>query len=611
MKQMKKTLAVLLALVMLLCAAPMASASIQPVEGADMTVDWDGVIEAMRRVYLNPAGEVDLAPFNIPDTQANRDYLKKINLSLPEMVQFFADVFRFNSENGIITTGKGGVYRYTDYLEYTEKYDPIVFAIDSILYGIKDNDALSDVDKCLLVHDRLAAWTAYDYDRFLADAEPLVSHFAEGALSLRTCVCDGYASAYMWMMDYLGIECYRIVDMPSMSHAWNEVFLDGEAYFVDVTWDDPVYDVPGRVTHNNFMLSYPTFSASHWSGAGEYDTSPSSTLYENYFSRNAESEIVLIDNTMYYLANGAKLYSRTPDGTITFIRQMDNTFSYQNGDTTYTVTPGGRKLVAVGDEVFYLAPREVQAYNVKTGALRTAYTPSKSFFPDSSWFLYGIQLRDGVISVTANNSPNFGSDTVKLHTESFVACNHPTKVPCRAASRPASCKTTSGATTICPACRMVFEDKTLDPTNHLFTTATEAVDPDCYHTGYTAGVQCDACKQYLSGHETLPITHEIEIRDAMEATCTSIGYTGSEYCTRCHQRIAVGQYQPALGHLDPDENGNCPRCGMHIVDDPDPVEPEPQQSGPCKWCGGTHGGAFGWLVKLFHNLFAAIFGARY
>ncbi|MBQ5968814.1 MAG: hypothetical protein IJL52_01710 [Clostridia bacterium] len=611
MKHMKKSLAVLLALVMLLCAAPTASASIQPVEGADMTVDWDGVIEAMRRVYLNPAGEVDLTPFNIPDTQANRDYLKKINLSLPEMVQFFADVFRFNSENGIITTGKGGVYRYTDYLEYTEKYDPIVFAIDSILYGIKDNDALSDVDKCLLVHDRLAAWTAYDYDRFLADAEPLVSHFAEGALSLRTCVCDGYAYAYMWMMDYLGIECYRIVDMPSESHAWNEVFLDGEAYFVDVTWDDPVYDVPGRVTHNNFMLSYPTFSASHWSGAGEYDTSPSSTLYENYFSRNAESEIVLIDNTMYFLANGAKLYSRTPDGTITYIRQMENTYSYQAGDTTYTVTPGGRRIIAIGDEVLYLAPRTVQAYNVRTGDLRTVCTPSKSFFPDDNDFLYGIRQQDGVVYITANNSPNFSSDTVKLHTSAFSYCTHPTKVPCRAATHPAGCRTPSNATTICPACRKVFQDTTPDPNNHLFTKTVAGTEPGCYNVGYTEGQQCEACKQYVSGHEELPITHVIEIRDAREATCTNTGYTGTEYCTRCHQRIAVGQHLPSLGHTDPDENGNCTRCGAHIADPAQPEPQQPQPQGSCKWCGKDHGGAFGWLVKLFHNLFASIFGAKY
>ncbi|MBR3551906.1 MAG: hypothetical protein IKN72_00790 [Clostridia bacterium] len=606
MKQMKKTLAVLLALVMLLCAAPTAAAHVRPVEGADMTVDWNGVLNAIRPIQLDPGGTVDLSAFNIPDTQANRDMLfQNVFYELPEM---FGSVLRYNSENGTITEAAEQFPSYINYSQYIQKYNACMAAMDSILCGIKDNDTLSDADKCLLVHDRLAAWCAYNYEDYLAHAVPSESLTAYGPLALRTGICGGISFAYKWMMDQLGIEC-AAVDSFRLNHAWNEVWLDGEPYFVDVTWDDPVWDIPGRVNHNNFLQSYATFSVSH--NASDYDTSPTSTLYENYFSTAAESEIVLIDNTMYFLANGAKLYSRTPDGTITYIRQMENTYSYQDGDTTYTVTPGGRKLVAVGDEVFYLAPREVQAYNVKTGALRTAYTPSKSFFPDNSWFLYGIQLRDGVISVTANNSPNFGSDTVKLHTESFVACNHPTKVPCRTASRPASCKTTSGATTICPACRMVFEDKTLDPTNHLFTTATEAVDPDCYHTGYTAGVQCEACKQYLSGHETLPVSHVIEIRDAREATCTNTGYTGTEYCTRCHQRIAIGQSLPHLGHLDPDENGNCPRCGMHIVDDPDPVEPEPQQSGPCKWCGKDHGGAFGWLVKLFHNLFASIFGAKY
>ena len=97
------------------------------------------------------------------------------------------------------------------------------------------------------------------------------------------------------------------------------------------------------------------------------------------------------------------------------------------------------------------------------------------------------------------------------------------------------------------------------------------------------------------------------------------GYSGDEYCTKCHQIITYGHGIPYLGaHLEPDENGDCPRCGEHIADPVQPDDPggnggnnQPQQHGSCKWCGKDHGGAFGWLVKLFHNLFAAVFGAKY
>ena len=603
MKQMKKTLAVLLALVMLLCAAPTAQATPREpfTHGADKTLDWVSITDAMFDMFLTGSRKIDLSPYHLSNTKLNQDALDWVYTFVRGVMNY--PILHYPCEwiieDDCIKEMNFETDRDRDMTNELARYNESAKAADSLLYGIKGNDALSDVDKCLLLHDRLIAWVAYDYDGYLNGTLGDEYMYAYKALAKRIAVCDTYAKAYNWLLQQIGIKSFVVEAQTILGeHAWNEVYLDGEPYFIDTTWDDPVYDIPGQVGHGNFLQTYATFSASH--GAYDYDTSPTSTLYENYFSTAAESEIVLIDNTMYYLANGAKLYSRTPDGTITFIRQMDNTFSYQDGDTTYTVTPGGRKLVAVGDEVFYLAPREVQAYNVKTGALRTAYTPSKSFFPDNSWFLYGIQLKNGAIYVTANNSPNFSSDTVKLHTQGVVVCNHPTKVPCRTATHAATCTVASDASTICPACRTVFQSTALDPNNHIAQKATDAVDPDCYHTGYTAGVQCEACKQYLSGHEVLPIAHEIEIRDAREATCTNTGYTGTEYCTRCHQRIAIGQSLPHLGHLDPDENGNCPRCGMHIVQDPDPVEPEPQNY-------SLKLNFFQRLIQWIKNLFAKLF----
>ena len=59
-------------------------------------------------------------------------------------------------------------------------------------------------------------------------------------------VCAGYAKAFKYMMDILDIESAYIIgeaiqDEQAESHAWNLVMIDGEYYWVDPTWGDPLY----------------------------------------------------------------------------------------------------------------------------------------------------------------------------------------------------------------------------------------------------------------------------------------------------------------------------------------------------------------------------------
>ncbi|MDR0858869.1 MAG: hypothetical protein LBN97_07555, partial [Oscillospiraceae bacterium] len=50
-------------------------------------------------------------------------------------------------------------------------------------------------------------------------------------------VCDGYSRAFKVLCDRFGITC-RIVTSDPMDHSWNQVYLDGAWYHIDVTWDD-------------------------------------------------------------------------------------------------------------------------------------------------------------------------------------------------------------------------------------------------------------------------------------------------------------------------------------------------------------------------------------
>lgn len=51
-------------------------------------------------------------------------------------------------------------------------------------------------------------------------------------------VCAGYARAYQYLLQRLGIPCYYCTGYAGEDHAWNIVALDDGYYNVDVTWDD-------------------------------------------------------------------------------------------------------------------------------------------------------------------------------------------------------------------------------------------------------------------------------------------------------------------------------------------------------------------------------------
>ena len=61
---------------------------------------------------------------------------------------------------------------------------------------------------------------------------------AYSALAEGQSVCAGYARAFQYLMQQLGIPCYYCTGYAGEEHAWNIVALDDGYYNVDLTWDD-------------------------------------------------------------------------------------------------------------------------------------------------------------------------------------------------------------------------------------------------------------------------------------------------------------------------------------------------------------------------------------
>lgn len=95
-----------------------------------------------------------------------------------------------------------------------------------------------------------------------------------GALVQKKSVCEGYAEAFKYIMDKIGITCVLVSGTASNSegktenHEWNYVQLDGNWYAVDATWDDPILVGNGRLTSSDkyryFLKGSNTMNKNHF-----------------------------------------------------------------------------------------------------------------------------------------------------------------------------------------------------------------------------------------------------------------------------------------------------------------------------------------------------------
>ncbi len=89
----------------------------------------------------------------------------------------------------------------------------------------------SNYEKERFIHDTLI-------DRISYNMGAEMNQSAYSALVNGQTVCAGYARAFQYLLQQLGIPCYYCTGYAGESHAWNIVSLEDGFYNVDATWDD-------------------------------------------------------------------------------------------------------------------------------------------------------------------------------------------------------------------------------------------------------------------------------------------------------------------------------------------------------------------------------------
>lgn len=151
-------------------------------------------------------------------------------------------------------------------------------------YILSNLEGKTDYEKIKMVHDYLV--DSIEYDSSLSKDN---IYNIYGALVSRECVCEGYAKAFQYLMNEVGIDNVIVIgtgtnsNNKTESHAWNYVKLNNNWYAVDVTWDDPILigsgKLPEKSKYKYFLKGSITMNENHtpsgkFTDAGQVFTYP-------------------------------------------------------------------------------------------------------------------------------------------------------------------------------------------------------------------------------------------------------------------------------------------------------------------------------------------------
>ncbi len=372
------------------------------VEALEKTVNIDTFRDALIKGFASCPSTLDISAFKIPGTTANWNALKSyIWYETPEL--FHVKGLGYATKGGYISYIAAS-YHYTAE-QYSTMYQDFLNGANKLLSGIKDNDNLDDVEKALLLHDRIAIWCEYTQG-----AIPQESFNAYGVFVKQNAVCMGYAFAYDYLLRQVGIDSYYC-SSELLNHAWNIVIIDGNKYHVDVTWDDPTYDRSGYVRHINFLRSTVGMKETNHT-ATDYDSTPTDTTYDSYYWQNSTTAFQLVDEDIYYIDNTAQTLNKINNGVITTCKSVSNKWkagAYSSWVGNFTV------LSYDGKNLLYSQPQSIYKYDTETGAAEIVFSPDLS--GGSYYSIYGFKFEDCKLICEVLDSPNYDANTKKNYTQ--------------------------------------------------------------------------------------------------------------------------------------------------------------------------------------------------
>lgn len=302
---------------------------------------------------------------------------------------------------------------------YIDTYDDDAFRKSAGAALSCVDSQMSDVEKAVILHDYLTVNCEYDYQNYLNNSIPDESFTAYGTLVNRTAVCQGYALAYKYLLNQVGIDCY-MVSSDAMNHAWNMIVLDGKYYQVDVTWDDPTWDKVGRSVHTYMFRSDAAF-AKHYNwivtvGSGTVDYTATDTRFDSAFWADCSSPLVIAGDDCYYIAFDSSSYQGSlmkrkladiDSATVgTTVQSIGRWASWEGGGYWQGVYSG---LFQIDGRLFYNDMRSIYSIAMDGTDRRTAFTADTT-----EGYIYGSAYCQGKVLYALHQTPNLNEKETVL-----------------------------------------------------------------------------------------------------------------------------------------------------------------------------------------------------
>ena len=200
------------------------------------------------------SASIDVSDIGLPLEEARNGAIRAVINAHPEIIGI-------NDVTYYYSAGTGNVTRVdvTYCADAKSKQRELDNALETLARKV-DISGMTDEEIVLAYHEYLTSTVAYAYEAYLTNTLGEENEYdMYGALVKHSAVCQGYAETMFYLLKQAGIPC-SIASSANINHAWNVVKIHGNWYHIDVTWDDPVWDVPGKSLHRYFLVSFPTMN---------------------------------------------------------------------------------------------------------------------------------------------------------------------------------------------------------------------------------------------------------------------------------------------------------------------------------------------------------------
>ena len=342
-----------------------------------------GVEQAIINACINEQN-VDLSAYSLTKSELATIYHKLYDdLRLP-WYSAYNYSYTYYTASGLVAQFQPRYYPVTESekLRYEQRIAEI---IDECT-----DEKMDQWQKALSVHDYIATHCAYD--------EALVYRRGYDMILRGTTVCTGYAEVYGDIMNRLGIPCV-MVRSEGMDHCWNLIQLYGNWYHVDVTWDDPITDVEGRVVHAQFLKTDKEMINDNGYYGWVTDIKCTDTSYSDGFWNDVDNAICYLDNTTSFVHinkdHKHTIYKREEKtGKLTAIKSLKKS-SINIGSGNYYYWYNGLSLW--NGKLYYSTSSAVYEMDLNGKNAKKIYTHSAK---KEKTYIRGIFVDDGILNLT-------------------------------------------------------------------------------------------------------------------------------------------------------------------------------------------------------------------